>query len=84
MVRGLWFLLHYQYWVLTESPLGYPVVVLCHGDPATLDLQDWLLHTLQQIIDGGCWDGPIKALVLGQGGCWVGQSASSPSSSPLG
>jgi hypothetical protein len=23
---------------------GYPVVALCHGDHAALDLQDWLFH----------------------------------------
>jgi hypothetical protein len=37
---------------LTRIPLGYPVVALCHRDPAALDLQDWLLHALQQCIDG--------------------------------
>ena len=26
--------------LLTETPLGYPVVALCHGDPTALDLQD--------------------------------------------
>jgi hypothetical protein len=31
--------------------LGYPIVALCHGDPAALDLQNWPLHTLQQLID---------------------------------
>lgn len=30
LLQGLWFLLHYQYWILTGTPLGYPVVPLCH------------------------------------------------------
>ena len=51
-VQGLWLLLHYEYWILTRTPLGYPVVALCCGDPVTLNLQDWPLHILQQLIDG--------------------------------
>jgi len=35
-------LIHNQYWIFTESPLRYPVAALCHGDPATLDLQNLL------------------------------------------
>ena len=35
---------------LIGAPLGYPVVALCHRDPAALDLQDWLLHALQPLI----------------------------------
>jgi hypothetical protein len=31
-------LLLYQYWILTGTLLGYPVVALCHGDPVVLDL----------------------------------------------
>ena len=38
LVWGLWLLLHYQYLILIGTPLGYPVVVLCHGDSAALDL----------------------------------------------
>jgi hypothetical protein len=38
LAQGLWFLLFYQYWNLTGTPLGYPVVVLCHGNPTGLDL----------------------------------------------
>jgi hypothetical protein len=26
--------------ILTENPLGYPVVALCHRDAAALDLKD--------------------------------------------
>jgi hypothetical protein len=39
---------------ITVSPglLCYPVAALCHGDPAPLDLQDWLLHLLQHCIQG--------------------------------
>ena len=52
-VLGLWLLSHFQYWILTrETHLGYFVVVLCHGDPAALVLQDWPHQMLQQFIDG--------------------------------
>jgi hypothetical protein len=34
------------------DPHRYPVVSLCHGDPAALDLQDRPLPSLQQFIDG--------------------------------
>lgn len=34
------------------GPQGYLVIVLCHGDPVTLCLQDQPLHLSQQIIDG--------------------------------
>lgn len=29
LVQSLWFVLHYQCWALTATPLGYPVVALC-------------------------------------------------------
>ena len=79
LVWGLWLLLHYQSWILTKSPLGYPAVALCHEDPAALDLQDWSLHTLQQFIDRvDVGVGQLKALNLGLGGSWVVQLTSSP------
>lgn len=62
-------------------PLGFPVVVLCHGDPVVLDLSVHPLHILQQLID--CVDigvGQLVALVLGLGSSWVGQLTSFPSS----
>ena len=63
------FLLHHQYRILTRTPLGYPVVALCHGDLVALDLQDQLLHTLQQFIDGiDVGVGQLKSLDLGLGG----------------
>ena len=34
LVQGLWLLLHYQYQILTRTPL----FALCHGDPAALNL----------------------------------------------
>ena len=34
-----------------RTALGYPVVSLCHGDHAALDLQDLPLHMPQQCID---------------------------------
>lgn len=52
LVRGLWFLLHHQYWALTGTPLRFPVVALCHGDTGALGLPDMPLHKLQQITDG--------------------------------
>jgi hypothetical protein len=57
--------LHYQYWILTETPFRYPMVVLCHGDPAALDLQDQPLHKLTDEEDAGV--GQIKVLDLGPG-----------------
>ena len=54
---------HYQYWILTGTSLRYPVVALCHGDPAALDLQERPLHMLQQFIDGtDVGVGQLKAL----------------------
>jgi hypothetical protein len=44
LLLGPWLLLLYQYWHLTETPLRYPVVAPCHGNPAALDLQDRALH----------------------------------------
>ena len=69
MFQPLWLLLHYQYWILTGSPLGYTFVSLCHGDPTTLDLQDQPFHILWQFIDGvDVGMGQLKALDLGLGG----------------
>ena len=52
LVLGLWLLQHCQYWILTRTPLGYSVVVLCHGDPTASDLQDWSLHVLWKFMGG--------------------------------
>jgi hypothetical protein len=38
LVLGRWLLLHHQYWILTGTPLRYPVVALCLKDPVVLDL----------------------------------------------
>ena len=51
LVRGLWFLLHYRFWAITKTPLGYPVVALYYGDPASLGLRVRFFHLLQKIID---------------------------------
>jgi hypothetical protein len=51
LIRGLWLLVHYKYWTLTGTLLRYPVVALCHGDPAALVLQDPPLHRLWQFTD---------------------------------
>lgn len=48
-ILGFWLLLYSQYWMLTRTPLVYPVA-LCHGDRAAVDLQDLPLHLLQQFI----------------------------------
>ena len=66
---GLWILLCYQYSVLTGTPLRYPVVALCHGDPAALDELDQSCHVLQQFIDEVDAEvGQLKALDLSLGG----------------
>lgn len=66
LVRGLCFLILHQYWALTRTPLGPPLVALCWGDPAALGLQAVPLHVLYQIIDE-----------VGSGpGCRVFQTAS--------
>lgn len=52
LVQGFWFLTHHHYWTIPKTLLGYPTVVRSHGDPASLILQNRLLHELQQPIDG--------------------------------
>jgi hypothetical protein len=42
---------HHQYWDLTGTPLGYPAVALCDGDPVALDLQNQPLLMLEQLMD---------------------------------
>jgi len=44
-------LLHYQYMILTGTPLRYPVVVPCYGEPSAMDLQNWPLYVIQQFVD---------------------------------
>lgn len=63
--RPFLLLLYYQYWVLTKIPLVYPVVDLCHGEPAVLDLQNEAFCVLQQLIQGV---GKLKVLDLGLSG----------------
>ena len=49
-----------------RAPLRYPIIALCNGDPLALDLQEWLLHKLQQFTDGvDAGVGQLKALDLG-------------------
>lgn len=69
-------------WALSGIPLIYPVISLCHGDPAVLDLQDQSLHMLQLIIDGIDVGGPTQSPGPGPGWLGVGQPASRPLSSP--
>lgn len=37
---------------LLGAPFGYSFLVLCHGNPAALDLQDLPFHIIQMIMDG--------------------------------
>ena len=51
------------------TPSSFPVVALCHGDPAALDQQDWPFHMSQQFtneIDFRA--GQLRALDLDLGG----------------
>jgi hypothetical protein len=34
-------------WILIGTPSSFPVVALCHGDPAALSQQDWPCHESQ-------------------------------------
>lgn len=65
-VWGLWLLLPHQYWILMGTPLRYP---------EALDLQDWLLHSLQKFTDttDAGWSELTQSLDLGLGINWVGQ-----------
>lgn len=64
--RGLWFLLHYRCWALTRTLPRYPILALCHGDPATLGVWVRSLHMPQQITDGvDAGASQVITLVLG-------------------
>jgi hypothetical protein len=48
------------------TPLRYPAVALCHGDPVVWNLQDLPLHALPQFIHGiDIGIGQFQALDLG-------------------
>lgn len=65
---------------LSLGPLGYPVVVPCHGDPAVLDLYVQPLHIFQQFTDSVTIRvGQLIVLVPDLGDSWVGQLSSFPS-----
>jgi hypothetical protein len=69
LVQGLWLLLHFQYRILTGTPLGYPAVALCQEDLVALVLQNKPLHTLQKFTDAvDDRLAPLKVLDLGLGG----------------
>ena len=54
---------------ILDPPLDYPVVVLCHGDLAALEQQDWRFHTSQSFGDDiGFGVGQFRTLDLGLGG----------------
>lgn len=75
--QGLWVLLHHQYWAFPVAPLGQPVAVLYHGNPATLGL--YCCHMLQLVIGVNDGMGQLIVLVQGLSGCWVIEPASSSS-----
>lgn len=59
--------------------LGYPAVILSHGDPAVLELQVQYLHVLLKFIDGVDVElGQLTALLLGLCSSWFGQTTRSP------
>lgn len=41
----------YPYWILTGSSLGFPVVILCHVDPAALGLKRHPFHVSSRWVD---------------------------------
>ena len=47
------------------TPLRYPVVALCHRDPAALVLHNWPFQMLQPITEVDVGVGQLKALDLG-------------------
>ena len=74
-----------QFWILTRTPPGDPVVALCPGDPAALDHQDWPLHTFQPFIDDTDFGvGQLRALSVGLGGSRAGHPSASPLCAPPG
>ena len=65
-VSLVWLLWHCQHWVLTGTPLDYPVAALCHGGPAALGQQDcpfYVSKLFANEIDFGV--GQLSALDLG-------------------
>lgn len=61
-------MLHYQYWILIETPFQYPVVALCHGDPTVFDLQDQALSWASAVYRwGGSWGGTAQSPGSGPG-----------------
>ena len=64
--QGLRLLLHHQYWILTQIPLGRPVVTVSHGDSVALVLKDPPFYMFQQSVGGvDVGVGQLKALHLG-------------------
>lgn len=75
----LWPLLHCQYWILTTSPIRYPVVALGYGDPVASVLQNWPPPRAPAVHRWGkCWGGPIQHPGSGPG--W--QQSCSPAAPP--
>jgi len=64
---------------VTPSILDLIGIILCHGDPAALDLQDLFFCILQKFIDGVEFGmDQLKALDPCLGGSCIGQPVSSP------
>lgn len=68
---------HRRFWILTRPPPCYPVVVLCHGDPAALDKQDQPFRVSQLFADIYLRVGQLRALDLCLDGSWAGQHSGS-------
>jgi hypothetical protein len=55
LFEGFWLLLCYQYCMLIGIPLRYPVVTMCHGDPAA-----WMCRTGPFIHSSRYWGGSTQ------------------------
>lgn len=64
-----WIGLRPRYWMLIGTLLGYPIFLLCPGDPSALILQGQFFHELQHFMDGmDAGVGQLKELDPGMGG----------------
>lgn len=51
LVQCLWFLVYHHHWMLTETPMEYPVATLSYGSPAVIIPQNQSFHVFNHIID---------------------------------
>jgi hypothetical protein len=74
--RLLW---HHQYWILIQTPPGYPFIARCHGYPAALGQQDWPFHEFQPFADDIDFEvSQFRAQDLGLANSWAGSPLSKP------